>query len=261
MDPMNTSPQPSDMMHTPTSKVHTWMLILLTWIAVLSLVAVALLLTKSSSNGLSTSEVAAACQNGTINGITTNLTRISEACEDEKDPDVTSASPSGASFDGTLSEGALPGLVLPANWTASWNVGPFSEGLLAEFHAVKGVYRTCDACGGLDNPPEFRMTTWVAGKSELMNPEDVKAYYVEKSKADDTEYTNISVTSTAVSGGTLVSIDGTRSIQAAGARNGDFHILKFVNATKYVELTFDEYGASNAEWLTLKNSLDWSSVK
>lgn len=259
MDPMNT--QSPDMSHAPTSKVHTWMLILLTWIAVLSLVAVALLLTKNSSNGLSSSEIAAACQNGTINGITTNLTRISEACADEKDLGAASTSPTGASFDGTSSEGTLPGLTLPANWTASWNVGPFSEGLLAEFHAVKGIYQTCDACGGLNNPPEFRMTTWVAAKSELMNPEDVKAYYIEQSKADDAEYTNISVTSTAVSGGTLVSIDGTRNIQAAGARNGNFHILKFVNATKYIEIIFDEYGASNEEWLTVKNSIDWSSVK
>ncbi len=71
-----------DVTHTPTSKVHTWMLILLTWIAVFSIVIVGILLTKSSSNGLSSSEMAAACQNGTINGITTNLTRISEACQD-----------------------------------------------------------------------------------------------------------------------------------------------------------------------------------
>ena len=65
----------------PTSKVHMWILLLLGWTAVFSLIAVGLLLTRSTDTGLSTTELSAACQNGTINGITTNLTRISDACQ------------------------------------------------------------------------------------------------------------------------------------------------------------------------------------
>ncbi len=246
---------------TQPNKVHMWMLMLLGWTAVFSLISVGLLLTKGSSATLSTTDLRVACQNGTINGITTNLTRIAEACSDSEDVEPTSPAATGTTFDATLSNGTLPSLTLPANWTASWNVGPFSEGLLAEFDAVKGIYQTCEACGGLANPPSFEITTWVAAKAELMNPEDAKAYYIELSKADDAEYTNISVTSTAVAGGTLTSIDGTRDIQAAGTRNGNFHILKFVNDTKYIEITFDEYGATGTEWEIVKNSLDWSMIK
>lgn len=64
------------------SKVHMWILILLGWTAVFSLLSVGLLLTKNTDPGLSTTELSAACQNGVLNGITTNLTRISEACSD-----------------------------------------------------------------------------------------------------------------------------------------------------------------------------------
>ena len=77
---------PSSDVQRPTSdspsKVHMWILILLGWTAVFSLLSVGLLLTKSSDSGLSTTELSAACQNGVLNGITTNLTRISEACSD-----------------------------------------------------------------------------------------------------------------------------------------------------------------------------------
>lgn len=238
-----------------------WMLILLGWTAVFSLIAVGLLLTKGSTS-ISSSDISLACQNGTLNGITTNLTRISDACQtDDTNGTASTTTPSGNTFDAAAADGTLPGLTLPLNWTASWSTGPFEEGVLAEFHAVKGIYETCVACGGLDNPPEFRVASLLVMKAELMDPEKIKADYVEKSKADDADYTNIVVTSSSVAGGTLVSIDGVKDIQAAGATNGPFHILRFTNATKYVELTFHEYRATNAEWMTVKNSIDWSTIK
>jgi hypothetical protein len=242
-----------------------WMLILLAWSAVFSLLSVGLLLTKSSDPTLSTTELSAACQNGVLNGITTNLTRISEACsanvvaDSEPESEVTL----GTVFDGALADGALPGLALPIGWTGTWNNGVFDDGIFATFTAVKGIYETCNACGGLRNPPAFNIVSREVSKAELMNPEAIKADYVEKSKADDAEYTNIAVTSSSPSvGTTIVTIDGTASEQAAGGHNGAFHIVRYTNATKYIELTFrEEDGATNADWLVVKKSLDWSTVK
>jgi hypothetical protein len=254
---MNQVPVPD---HQPVNKIHMWMLILLAWTAVFSLIGVGLLLTKGSTS-ISSSDISLACQNGTLNGITTNLTRISDVCKASDTDAATSTAPTGNTFDAAGAEGTLPALTLPLNWTASWSTGPFGEGVLAEFHAVKGIYETCEACGGMPNPPEFRVTSLLVAKAELMDPEKIKADFVEKSKAADAEYTNIVVTSSTVAGGTLVSIDGTADIQAAGATNGPFHILRYINATKYVELNFTEWGGTNAEWMIVKNSLDWSTVK
>lgn len=251
--------------HAPANKVHTWMLILLVWIAAFSLVAVGLLLTKGSSSTLSATDITAACQNGSINALTTNLTRISDACNTEIDPvdvvETTPAAITGAKLDGTKTNGNLPSLTLPLNWSGTWNLGVFNEGVLATFSATKGIYESCNECGGMPGPTTVSLTTLMVAKAELMDVEKIKAEYVEKSKADDAEYTNISVTSSTVAGGTLVAIDGTASEQAAGGLNGVFHILRFTNATKYIELRFNEVGATNAEWLTVKNSLDWSTVK
>lgn len=250
-----------DIQHTPPSKVHVWMLILLTWIAVFSLIIVGLLLTKTS-NSPSIADIASACQNGSINAITTNLTRISDAC-DVAPTNITSSPVLGASLDGTKTKGTLPSLTLPITWSGAWNTGVFifNESILATFEATKGVYEVCNECGGIPNPARLSIATLTKEKAALMDVEKIKADYAERSKADDAEYTNLNVTSSSVSGGTLVSIDGTASEQAAGGLNGVFHILRFTNATKYVELTFDEVGATNAEWLVVKNSLDWSTVK
>src|SRR3989338_1692975 len=157
MDPMNTSPLPSDMTHAPMSKTHTWMLILLTWIAVLSLVAVALLLTKSSSNGLSSSEMAAACQNGTVNGITTNLTRISEACQTEPATPVSTTAATGTPFRSSDTKTALPELLLPSGWTASVFENNAHEATrpFASFFATKGISFDCNECGGVISPASF----------------------------------------------------------------------------------------------------------
>lgn len=263
MDEMN-SATPD---HVPPSKVHTWMLILLSWIAIFSLVSVGLLLTKASSSGLSATDITAACQNGSINALTTNLTRISDACNTvptdatKKDTTTTVATVSGASLDGKKTDGKLPSLTLPINWSGAWNLGVFNEGILATFSATKGIYETCNECGGMPAPTRFSLTTMLVTKAELMDVDKIKASYIEKSKPDDAEYTNIVVSSSPVAGGTLVAIDGTASEQAAGGLNGPFHILRFTNASKYIELTFNEVGATNTEWLTVKNSLDWSTVK
>lgn len=264
MDSLNQIPDHST---TPPSKVHTWIIILLVWTAVFSLISVGLLLTKSSSSSLSQSDITSACQDGTINALTTNLTRISDACTAGKDgkkdtAPVAPAVTTGTSFDAAKANGTLPKLTLPLGWTAEWSKGLFTDGTLATFTATKGINETCTECGGMDGPTRFFVTSLPLAKAELMDPEKIKADYIERSKAADTKFTNIVVTSTPVAGGTLVSIDGSQDIQAAGAAEGVFHILRFTNATKYVELTFNEYqSATNADWLVVKSSLDWSTVK
>ncbi len=247
----------------PASKIHIWILILLVWTAVFAMIAVGLILTKSSEPSISQSSIALACQNGAMNGITTNLTRISDACLPDGDNDGKGSQVTGHIFNAVDADGKLPALTLPTGWTAEWSTGVFDEGILATFRSVKGIYETCRECGGMRNPPSFSITAMMMEKADLMEPDAITAYYVEQSKADDREYTNIAVTkNTSTPGMTLITIDGVSAENAAGGHNGPFHIVRFLNATKYIELTFrEEDGATNAEWEIVKNSLDWSTVK
>lgn len=257
MDPVQMPPQ--SMNGETPSKVHIWILALLAWTAVFSLIAVGLLVARESNDGLSETEMSSACQNGVLNGITTNLTRISEACVDgitQPEEEI-----QNLSFDAVSSNGTLPSLSIPLHWTASWSLGLFSDKKLAEFRAVKGIYETCTECGGLDNPPTFTIKSLPASEADAMDPETIKNAYIESSKADDVEYTNIVVASYILKNGTLILIDGVEDIQAAGARNGVFHIMRFLTTNTYVELDFHEHGATSNEWLTVKDSLDWSTMK
>lgn len=254
-------------------KVHTWMLILLVWIAVFSLISVGLLLTKSSSSSsLSNSDITSACQDGTINAITTNLTRIADACEAGKGEkkDTTIATPVttniGFIYDASDAGGYLPKVSLPSGWSSKvfWNVGGDDKDQpVTNLSATKGTFYECSGCSSDRGVTLFSIvSSKLTGGTPMMDPEKIKADYAEKSKAEDTKYTNIVVTSSSVAGGTLISIDGEQEIQAAGNVNGPFHILRFANTTKVIGLEFNESnGATNADWLIIKDSLDWSTVK
>lgn len=263
MDAMNT--QTPDMNHTPTSKVHTWMLILLTWIAVFSIVIVGILLTKGSGNTLSASDLAAACQNGTINGITTNLTRISEACltantVDDPAPVVQT----GTVWDGKDGDGYLPSLVLPQGWTGSVfmnNAHAADLPYYGSFYATKGISFDCNECGGVGAPAEFNITSTIvdAGTTAMMDTNLIKAAYAKEGDM----WSKIMVSTSNLPNGVLVSIDG--SLDNPGgvvAHGGTFHILRFKTATTFVEVTFyEDQGASSAEWSFVKKSLDFSLIK
>lgn len=252
--------------HAQPSKTHMWILILLGWTAVFSLLSVGLLLTKSSDSGLSTTELSAACQNGVMNGITTNLTRISEACSennDENDSD-TEASEYGATYVETL----LPTFTLPAGWSTKVfsNVGGDTSIPLATLTGTKGVFFDCNGCSYDIGSTLFSITSDTIAKAKSMDTTAIAQYYKQNDASvnpnSETTYSNISVSSVELSGKTLVIIDGTQSVAAAGASQGDFHILRLTTPITFVEVIFYESaGATNDDWQTIYSSLDWSAVK
>lgn len=264
--------------HVPPSKVHTWMLILLSWIAIFSLITVGLLLTKGSSSGLSATDITAACQNGSINALTTNLTRISDACntvpDAKKTEPVAATAPvvTGTVFDAKDGQGYLPKLILPSSWSASvfMNNAHDAARRYASLSATKGIAFDCNECGGVRAPATFFVegediakasTIGDATMNGLAGSMDIAAIKAAYAK-NVTAFTNIAITTESISGGTLVHIDGTFTPDGVVSHAGTFHILRFATATKIAELTFyEDQGATNAEWLALKGSLDWSTVK
>lgn len=245
---------------TPASKIHIWILILLVWTAVFAMIAVGLILTKSSAPSISQSSIALACQNGAMNGITTNLTRISDACLPSGDDQ--SESVSGPTYDAADSRGYLPKVVLPLHWSGNVFMNFAKDVTLpyARFHATKGIAFGCNECGGVSAPAEFTVTgnDLLPAHSALMDVAKLQSDYA----ANAAQYTQITVTSESVSNGTLVHIDGIFTPDGVVAHAGQFHILRFANTTKFVELTFyEDHGATNAEWELVKASLDWSTVK
>mgnify|MGYP001596250023 FL=1 len=227
--PINSAPV------TQVSKVHVWMIILLVWVAVLSLIAVGLMLTKGSGTSITQSEIATACQNGTVNGITTNLTRIADACQAAQEAKKSPSTPAttGVAYDAVDAQGHLPKLTLPAGWTGSVfinNSHEASRPYYASFHATKGISFDCNECGGVSAPAEFTVTSDALAKAKSM---DIAAIQAEYAKSP-TQYTNISVSSESVTGGTLVRIDGTFTPDGVVSHAGVFHILRFTNATKFV---------------------------
>lgn len=246
------------------SKVHMWILILLGWTAVFSLLSVGLLLTKNFDSGLSSTELSAACQNGVLNGITTNLTRISEACS-VKDDTVES--------EGTLYPGSdvwLPPFTLPEDWSGYvfMNYAKDATKPYASFIGTKGVYTNCNDCGGVGFPTHF----WIAGDT-LANLSRVEAFVspeftlgstdataIEVAFTNNPSLSNVDVTSSSVGNGTLIEVSGTYDPGGISAYAGSFHILQFSNATTVVELLSMDF-SSGDDYTTIKDSLDWSTIK
>ncbi|MEK7633059.1 MAG: hypothetical protein AAB473_04705 [Patescibacteria group bacterium] len=255
-----------DMTQTPPSKVHTWMLILLTWIAVFSIVIVGILLTRNSSNGLSSSEMAAACQNGTINGITTNLTRISEACNAE--PVTASANTTkGIPFSGN---DYLPSLTLPINWTGSGFENNAKDPVRprATFAGTTGIYMNCNECGGVGFPSQFSMAGDVIANLGIVETAVAPRYplgstdesTIKANLAKITGVSNVTVTSTAKGTGTLVTVKGSFDPGGIDAYSGPFTLLQYRTQTNVVEL-LRQSNVTDSEWETMLSSINWASVK
>lgn len=238
-------PMTPEMNHVPTSKVHVWMLILLTWIAVFSIVIVGILLTKSSSNGLSSSEMAAACQNGTINGITTNLTRISEACQTE--PEKTTAT-ENVTITGTE---FYPGFIAPKSWHVSGAMSNNDTYTILMSDKPNIVYFF-----GSDAPSETKVTIKTEPIPASVTSSTQAAYVATQFPA--TGFENVATASKALAAGTLY----TTEADALYEIGGDVHltVLHFFAGTKMVTISYDN-AAAKTDWEIILNSLDFSSVK
>lgn len=246
------------------SKVHMWILLLLSWTAVFSLLSVGLLLTKKSDSGLSTTELSAACQNGVLNGITTNLTRISEACSAEDDAPESE----GTFYPG--SDAWLPPFTLPENWSGYvfMNYAKEATKPYASFTGTKGVFSNCNECGGTGFPTQFWMASDTLANitrvETFVSPEfplgSTDATTIEVAFSNNPNLTNVDVTSSSVGNGTLIEVSGTYDAGGISAYAGSFHLLQFSNATTVVELLSMDF-SSGDDYKTIKDSIDWSTIK
>lgn len=237
MDPLNATPG------TQPSKVHMWMLILLGWTAVFSLLSVGLLLTKNADSGLSTTELSAACQNGAINGITTNLTRISEACEDVKDTDPAA----DLTIKGTM---YYPGFVVPSGWHVFGTRDADTYTISMGHRPLIVYYFDSDA------PSEIQLQMVTIPTPQGVTAESQASYVAAQFPTDAFE--NISTTSQVLTNGTLY-ITGADQLYEMG-RDIYQTTLHYFSATKLVTITYDNT-AKEADWVTFVDSLDWSSIE
>lgn len=251
------------------------MLGLLVWTATFSLLAVGLILSQDSSDGLSDTEVSAACQNGVLNGITTNLTRISDAClsGSETETATTAAANAGTTFNIKGLAEIMPTFTLPAGWSGSafGNYSHETGKAYASFMGTKGISFDCNECGGVTAPAQFSITSNPIGRTDgmseggeilalgSMDVATIEAAY----KKTGAGFSDVSVTSMKVNNGTLVTINANWSDPGGVvAHAGPFHILRFQTATNHIEIYFPvDHDATESEWEFLKNSLDWSTIK
>lgn len=231
------------------------MIILLVWIAVFSLISVGLLLTKSSSSSsLSNSDITSACQNGTINALTTNLTRIADACEagkGEKNDGNPIAKIENVSIKGT---NLYPGFVIPNGWHVSGDLTNSSEkGYTITMSDKPMIVYHVDS----DAPSVTKI--WIVTKvlPTEITPEKQSAYIA--SLYTDSHFSNVLTTSSTLTNGTLYTTtfhDGFSEFDKDSSKI----VLHFFGATTLSSLTYNNE-AKATDWEIIKNSLDWSTVK
>jgi len=224
------------------SKVHVWMLVLLVWTAVFSLIAVGLLLTRNPNSGLSTSELSAACQNGTINGITTNLTRIAEACATAEPVDTSNITIKGTE--------RYPGFIAPTGWhvAGSWNNSIYTIAMNDE----PMIIHVFDSEG--TNLEKISIST-----AELPTGagSDSSAYVA--SLFSDSRFSEKSTTSQTLTNGTLYTTTLKERIEIDMGDHPQT-ILHFFTPTRLITINYKN-GTADSAWATIEDSLDWSTVK
>ena len=225
-----------------------WMLILLGWTAVFSLIAVGLLLTKGSTS-ISSSDISLACQNGTLNGITTNLTRISDACNTETEGNTAPAatiSVKGTEF--------YPGFSLPTSWNTfgDWTNSGNQTSYTVRLSDQPMIIRTF----GSDEPSATKIVMTTAPIPSDVSADKQTAYI--SSLFTDKSYSNTATTSKSLANGTLYTTTMTHTSDLRGAETQT--VLHFFGKTMFTTITYTA-GSADSVWGTFVGSLDWSSIK
>ncbi len=240
---------PTTIDQPPVSKVHTWILVLLSWTAVLSLIAVGLLLTKSSPN-LSTSDITIACQNGALNGITTNLTRISDACQaTNQSEDPKTKGPKKLIFSGTE---FYPGFILPGDWQVSgdWT----KDGDQSSYTMQMSNKPLIITLFGSDAPSATKI--WTTTTHAVIIAADAQAQYVAAQFAD-AKFAGTTTTSTPITGGILYTTKTTVTSDLRGAEKET--VLNFFGTTSSTVIRYI-HGSVDSVWDEFAASLNWSTV-
>lgn len=243
-------------------KAHVWILVLLVWVVALSLVTIGLLVTRGK-NAADAEELAVACQNGTTNAVNSSLDRLADACASAEpgksgsDEESTEDDVLFHSYNGANGNNMLPTLSYPYGWSAT-----LYDGTNPEFVAQPSYFFDCEGCGGFDTSSRLFITTKPVAEADEMDTAKIQANFVEASKTEDYEATNITVSAKALTNGTAVYIDGHEVVQAAGGGDYDFHEIRFKTSNTYVKVVFVDTSENlDEEWELIKNSLDFSKVK
>lgn len=225
-----------------------WMLILLGWTAVFSLIAVGLLLAKGSTS-ISSSDISLACQNGTLNGITTNLTRISNACQTATDESVlpeTTISVPGTEF--------YPGFSVPASWNT---FGDWTNGGNQTSYTIRlGDQPMIIPPFGSATPSVTKIVITTAPIPSDVTTDKQSAYIA--ARFEDKNYSDTTTTSKAISNGTLYTTTTTNTTALRGAEKET--VLHFFGKTMSTTIT-NTAGSADSAWTAFVSSLDWSSIK
>lgn len=240
----DSSPSPSS-----PNKVHTWMIILLVWIAAFSLLTVGLLLTKNASSAnLSSADIALACQNGTINGITTNLTRLADACHTASSaPNVVSEN-KNVIIQGTA---WYPGFTVPSAWHvaakeftgASYTVNLSDKPMIVSFFGTDAP-----------SPEKITITTESLPTGVTF---DTQASYVA-AQFPATGFENVSTTSQVLTTGMLYTTEADQLYEIGG--NIHQTTLNYFSPTKLVTVIYNNTAAAT-DWAIILASFDWSTIK
>lgn len=225
-----------------------WMLILLGWTAVFSLIAVGILLTKGSTS-ISSSDISLACQNGTLNGITTNLTRISDACNTEIE-----GTPAPAATISVKGTEFYPGFSLPVSWNA---FGDWANGGSQTSYSIRLSDRPMIiSTFGSDEPSATKIVLTTASIPSDVTADKQSAYIA--SQFADKSYSDTATTSKVISNGTLYTTTTTHTSELRGAEKRT--VIHFFGKTMFTTITYT-IGSVDSTWNAFVSSLDWSSIK
>lgn len=236
------------------SKIHTWIIVLLGWIVILSLVTLGVTIAKNGDTGTSTSELANACQNAIVSGIMQQGDTIAESC--------LSALEEGKAQGETESEqvqasSIMAGFVYPFDWTAIMLDTSINDQERFTLFLDPTYIYLCDDCDGPNVP--------IVLHAETKDPNVIAQHgsYAKHWEAlySDALYSNITITNKALPNGTVYTITG-RTDGLGGPAN--FEKIAFEGsqrvATAYYSVADDETNDYEDAWSTVKNSLDFSLI-
>ncbi|KKW30306.1 MAG: hypothetical protein UY72_C0015G0003 [Candidatus Uhrbacteria bacterium GW2011_GWD2_52_7] len=238
------------------SKIHTWIIVLLGWIIVLSLVTIGVVLSKNPTTGMNASELANACQNAVVTGITQQTDTIADSCLSALEE---GKSKSGQEPEQVQASSIMAGFDYPYDWTAFMlNTTHNDQERFTLFLDPDFVY-ICDDCDGPNTP--------IVVHTETKDPNIITQYgsygeYWKNIYTSDSLYTNITISSKIISNGTIYTITG-RSDGLGGPAN--FEKIAFEGSqrvvTVYHSVADDATETYQDEWTVVKDSLNFSLVE
>ncbi len=232
-----------------SSKPHGLVIGLMFAVLLLSLVAVAVLVTTEGKIS-TTDEYVAACKSQ-VEGAVLDATReIARICTDggEVAPEIGTvpSSPGAVGFD------------YPLGWSVELRTNVVDTLTTWSAKLVPGVLAYCEGCDG----PFIDITMQVGSKAHPVIAERASFYdYLLNVYTVEKGYSQINIQLSPDNSGTRYVVTG----QVEGLWSGPFEAIYFEGATEWARVTFTDADpidtAGNKGWAIIKESLDFSSIR